>query len=70
LTRLAKTSTFDLWQPPEKEERKSKEMTLKITLNNGQVFFPMFAPEHLEAVLDYYQNELEAFGILAYELTY
>lgn len=45
-------------------------MTLKITLNNGQVFFPMFAPEHLEAVLDYYQNELEAFGILAYELTY
>jgi hypothetical protein len=68
LTRLAKTSTFDLWQPPEKEERKSKEMKLRVTLNSGLVIYPVFNPEHELAVLAYYEKELATFGILDYQL--
>jgi hypothetical protein len=43
-------------------------MTLKITLNSGKVIYPSYDPEHTQKVLEYYQRELEDFGIQAYEV--
>jgi hypothetical protein len=43
-------------------------MTVKVELLNGKVIYPSFDPEHTESVLAYYQNELDEFGILSYEV--
>jgi hypothetical protein len=43
-------------------------MKLRVILNSGTVIYPVFDPEHSEAILALYQAELESFGIQAYEV--
>jgi hypothetical protein len=43
-------------------------MTVKVELLSGKFIYPSYDPQHTEAVLSYYQKELDEFGILSYEV--
>lgn len=50
-------------------ERKEKEMTVVITLNDGSKLAPSFDPEHKEAIFAFYQNQADSYQIKNYHIT-
>jgi len=44
-------------------------MTVAVTLNDGNMIFPSYDPEHKEAILTFYQNQADSYQIQNYAVT-
>lgn len=47
---------------------KEKQVTYEITLNDGMIITPSYAPEHHEGVCDFYADALERGEISAWRV--